>query len=245
MITFEGAEVYLPHGIFQSNVTVADSQIVEIGGPARGEVIKASGLILAPAMIDLHGDAFERQLMPRPGVFFPMEAAVLETDRQLAANGIATAYHSITLGYEPGLRSLESGRSMMAAIRALAPRLTVENRVQLRWETFATEALDVLDWAMDAPLKPSLAFNDHLSMSLRGAETTLQGRLFEHNPEFEVMSFDDNVLLSGATANRFSVPVSNMSALKRLSKTFGPVAMPYPASSARWPIRHARGRFQC
>ena len=194
MITFEGAEVYLPHGIFQSNVTVSDSQIVEIGGPARGEVIKASGLILAPAMIDLHGDAFERQLMPRPGVFFPMEAAVLETDRQLAANGIATAYHSITLGYEPGLRSLESGRSMMAAIRALAPRLTVENRVQLRWETFATEALDVLDWAMDAPLKPSLAFNDHLSMSLRGAETTLQGRLFEHNPEFEVMSFDDNVL---------------------------------------------------
>lgn len=30
---------------------------------------------------------------------------------------------------------------MMQAIRDLAPRLTVENRIQLRWETFAVEAL--------------------------------------------------------------------------------------------------------
>ena len=28
---------------------------------------------------------------------------------QLAANGIATAYHALTLGWEPGLRSVETG----------------------------------------------------------------------------------------------------------------------------------------
>jgi len=194
MITFEGATVYLPDEIAQTTVTIADGQIAEIGGPPQGEVIDARGLILAPALIDVHGDAFERQLMPRPGVFFPIETAVLETDRQLAANGIATTYHSITLSYEPGLRSVERGREMMQAILDLAPRLTVENRIQLRWETFAFEALETLAWAMEAPLKPSLAFNDHLSMAMRSAETVMQERPFEHSPEFEVMDPSDAAL---------------------------------------------------
>ncbi len=193
-LTFEGATVYLPGEMAETSVTVSDGQISEIGGPLQGEVIDARGLILAPALIDVHGDAFERQLMPRPGVFFPVETAVLETDRQLAANGIATTYHSITLGFEPGLRSVERGRELIAALRDLAPRLTVENRVQLRWETFAHEALDTLDWAMDWELTPALAFNDHLSMAMRGPDVRMQDRLFEHDPDFAVMDPDDDAL---------------------------------------------------
>ena len=189
--TFVGAEVYLPGEIADATVTMDSGTIVEIGGPVQGLEIDARGKILAPALIDVHGDAFERQVMPRPGVFFPMETAVLETDRQLAANGIATTYHSITLSYEPGLRSVERGRAMMQAILDLAPRLTVENRFQLRWETFACEALEPLDWAMDAPLTPSLAFNDHLSMAMRSANTVMQDRPFEHSPEFQVMDLRD------------------------------------------------------
>lgn len=194
--TFVGAEVYLPGEITDTTFTMDNGAIVEIGGPVQGVEINARGKILAPALIDVHGDAFERQVMPRPGVFFPMETAVLETDRQLAANGIATTYHSITLSYEPGLRSVERGRTMMQAILDLAPRLTVENRFQLRWETFAFEALDTLDWAMEAPLKPSLAFNDHLSMAMRSADTVMQDRPFEHSPEFQVMDLSDAELFA-------------------------------------------------
>ncbi|WP_299865797.1 alpha-D-ribose 1-methylphosphonate 5-triphosphate diphosphatase [uncultured Roseobacter sp.] len=192
--TFVGAEVYLPGEIVETTVTIDNNTIVEIGGSVHGREIDARGKILAPALIDVHGDAFERQVMPRPGVFFPVETAVLETDRQLAANGIATTYHSITLSYEPGLRSVERGRAMMQAICDLAPRLTVENRIQLRWETFAFEALETLDWAMEAPLKPSLAFNDHLSMAMRSDGMPIQERLFEHSPEFEVMDLADAAL---------------------------------------------------
>lgn len=194
MQTFVGAQVYLPGDIVETTVTIEGEAIVEIGGPVRGAEIDARDKVLAPALIDVHGDAFERQVMPRPGVFFPLETAVLETDRQLAANGIATTYHSVTLSYEPGLRSVERGRAMMEAIRALQPRLTVENRVQLRWETFAFEALDTLDWAMEAELTPSLAFNDHLSIAMRSAETGIQDRPFEHSPDFIPMALDDAAL---------------------------------------------------
>ncbi|MEX0340250.1 MAG: alpha-D-ribose 1-methylphosphonate 5-triphosphate diphosphatase [Arenibacterium sp.] len=193
-ITFQGATTFLPSGIVETSVTIDNGVIVDIGGITSGKVIDARGFILAPALIDVHGDAFERQVMPRPGVFFPVETAVLETDRQLAANGIATSYHSITLGFEPGLRAVSRGREIMEAIRRLQPRLTVENRVQLRWETFADEAVETLDWAMEWELAPSLAFNDHMSMSMRSKETAIQDRLFEHRADYALMDLDDDAL---------------------------------------------------
>jgi alpha-D-ribose 1-methylphosphonate 5-triphosphate diphosphatase len=189
--TFEGATVYLPGEIVETNVTVADGAIAEIGSTTQGTVIDARGKILAPALIDVHGDAFERQLMPRPGVFFPTDAAVIDTDRQLAANGIATAYHAITLGWEPGLRDVARGKQLMEAMQNLAPRLLVENRVQLRWETFAFEALDVIEWALKSPLTPSIAFNDHTSMTMRAYDVPIQDRAFELSPDFSIASLDD------------------------------------------------------
>lgn len=189
--TFEGAIVYLPGEIAETSVTIADGKIAEIGGPAQGQTIDARGLILAPALIDVHGDAFERQLMPRTGVYFPLEPAVLETDRQLAANGIATAYHAITLSWEPGLRSVDRARELMQAMIDLAPRLLVENRAQLRWETFAFEALELIDWALQAPLLPSIAFNDHTSMTMRAYDVAIQDRHFELSPDFSIAALDD------------------------------------------------------
>jgi alpha-D-ribose 1-methylphosphonate 5-triphosphate diphosphatase len=189
--TFVGAEVYLPGEIANTTVTVADGVIVEIGGPVQGLEISANGKILAPAIIDVHGDAFERQLMPRPGVYFPLEVALIDTDRQLAANGIATAYHAITLGWEPGLRDVARGRELIQSIQDLALRLTVENRVQLRWETFAFEALDVIELALKGPLLPCVAFNDHTSMTMRAYDVPVQERAFELSPDFSIASLDD------------------------------------------------------
>ncbi|MEM1363779.1 MAG: alpha-D-ribose 1-methylphosphonate 5-triphosphate diphosphatase [Pseudomonadota bacterium] len=129
--------------------------------------------------------------MPRSGVFFPTEAAVIDTDRQLASNGITTAYHAITLSWEPGLRDFARGRDLMEAMQRLAPRLTVENRVQLRWETFAFEALDTIKWALSGRLLPSIAFNDHTSMTMRAYDVPIQDRGFELSPDFSVAALDD------------------------------------------------------
>lgn len=117
--TLTGARVVLPGEI--AKVTVAGGQIVGLDLDAPGPQIDARGLILAPAMVDIHGDAFERQRLPRPGVAFPLEAALMETDRQLAANGIATASHALTLSWEPGLRSLDMARAVIEGLRRLAP----------------------------------------------------------------------------------------------------------------------------
>jgi alpha-D-ribose 1-methylphosphonate 5-triphosphate diphosphatase len=89
-IIFEGAKVVLPGEIAHVSVRIEAGRITDLDAPRDGaRVIDASGMILAPALVDIHGDAFERQIMPRPGVALPLDAAFLETDRQLAANGPA------------------------------------------------------------------------------------------------------------------------------------------------------------
>ncbi|MDX1729628.1 MAG: alpha-D-ribose 1-methylphosphonate 5-triphosphate diphosphatase, partial [Aurantimonas coralicida] len=36
----------------------------------RPRRLDAEGLLVLPGIVDIHGDAFERQIMPRPGVRF-------------------------------------------------------------------------------------------------------------------------------------------------------------------------------
>lgn len=185
---FQGCRLILDDRITTASLRIEGGLITGIDcGPDGATVIDAGGLIVAPALVDIHGDAFERQMMPRPGVDFPLHAALLETDRQLAANGIATAYHALTLSWEPGLRSVANGQAVVAGLAALAPRLTVENRVQLRWETFCFEALPLIDAALAGPLAPSIAFNDHTSMAVLHPGTALQDRPFDHDPAFPVV----------------------------------------------------------
>lgn len=131
----------------------------------------ASGLILAPGICDVHGDGFERNLSPRPGVVFSPDVALIETDRQLIANGITTAWLALTISWEPGLRSLPVARDLLAALERVRPQLGCDIRVQLRWEVFAFDAVEQIeDWLTMTP-RPVLAFNDHLTgMAAGGRE---------------------------------------------------------------------------
>src|SRR5690349_13939946 len=100
----EGASLVLAEG---------DGRIVERMAPGRRR-FDATGLLVLPGLVDIHGDAHERSLQPRPGVGFPVPLAVRESVAGLLAAGITTAYLGVTLSWEPGLRSLEVWRALMA-----------------------------------------------------------------------------------------------------------------------------------
>lgn len=177
-LCLRGGRVLVEGDLVETDLRIEDGRIAAVGegAPDGALVLDMAGRMVLPAIVDVHGDAFERQVMPRDGVFVPTEVAVIDTDRQLAANGIATAYHALTLSWEPGLRSVARGEMFLDALAALEPRLSVENRVQLRWETFAFEALPLMARALAGTHLPSIAFNDHTSMSVRSAEIALQDR---------------------------------------------------------------------
>ena len=123
--------------------------------------INAGGLLVLPGIIDLHGDAFERQMMPRPGVDFPTDVALIDSDRQAIANGITTVFHGTTWSWEPGLRSAENARKLLDAIEALRPQLAADTRFHLRHETHNLEAeAEITQWLTEGRID-LFAFNDH------------------------------------------------------------------------------------
>ncbi|MHC2513475.1 phosphonate metabolism protein PhnM [Bradyrhizobium elkanii] len=123
--------------------------------------IDVSGLLVLPGIIDLHGDAFERQMMPRPSVDFPTDVALIDSDRQAIANGITTVFHGTTWSWEPGLRSAENARKLLDAIEALRPQLAADTRFHLRHETHNLEAeAEIIQWLAEGRID-LFAFNDH------------------------------------------------------------------------------------
>lgn len=196
-ILIEGARVVLDDRIERASVRIEGGRITGIDTARDGaSVLDAKGKILAPAFVDIHGDAFERQIMPRPGVTVPIEAALLETDRQLAANGIATAYHALTLSWEPGLRSVDTGWQVLRGLAKLRSRMTVENRLQLRWETFCPEALPLISEALELPERPSVAFNDHTTAALLHPSIALHDRPFDMVPDYPVTDMTSQAFAS-------------------------------------------------
>ena len=89
-LTITGARVLTDTGFVDACVHLHGGVIAGLSASAGDAktLIRADGLLALPGIVDLHGDAFERQWMPRPQVRFPLELALADTDRQLAANGI-------------------------------------------------------------------------------------------------------------------------------------------------------------
>ena len=145
------------------HVDVADGLIADVGSDrASKSIIDASGLLVLPGIVDIHGDAFERQMMPRPGVEISVDIALVDSDRQVIANGITTVFHGVTWSWEPGLRGTENARGILEAIEMLQPRLAADTRFHLRHETSNLEAeAEIAGW-LDAGRIHALAFNDHM-----------------------------------------------------------------------------------
>jgi alpha-D-ribose 1-methylphosphonate 5-triphosphate diphosphatase len=145
------------------HVAEDDGLIARVGsdhGAARP--LDAEGLLVLPGIVDIHGDAFERQMMPRPGVHVATDIALIDSDRQAVANGITTVFHGVTWSWEPGLRGSENARAVLDAIESLRARLAADTRFHLRYETFNLDAEpEVTDWLAGRRID-ALAFNDHM-----------------------------------------------------------------------------------
>ena len=159
-----GSRVLTPNGTVPSFLIVEGGRIVAVDDriPAGMQSIDARDHLILPGIVDIHGDAFERQIMPRPGVTFPLEIAFADTDAQLLSAGITTAFHGITYSWEPGLRGAETTRRVIDTIHEMRGRLRCDTRVHLRFETHNLDAVDeVAKWIENGRVD-LLAFNDHV-----------------------------------------------------------------------------------
>ncbi len=167
-IHIEGGRALLGADISETSLSISDGKIRAVGsGSERHSLaLDARDLLVLPGIVDLHGDAFERQMMPRPGVDFPVDIALVDSDRQAIGNGITTVFHAATWSWEPGLRSGDNARGLLEAIEALRPRLAADTRFHLRHETYNLDAEDEIgQWISEGRIA-LFAFNDHMDSTV-------------------------------------------------------------------------------
>lgn len=159
-LTLIGADILRPDGIeARGEIAICDGRIA----PARaGRTVDLSGFRIAPGIVDLHGDGFERHVAPRRGAMKQLGEGLRASEAELAANGITTGVIAQFYSWEGGLRGADFADELFTALRALRGQVVTDLRPQLRFEThllddYATLPEKIARWGVGY-----VVFNDHL-----------------------------------------------------------------------------------
>jgi alpha-D-ribose 1-methylphosphonate 5-triphosphate diphosphatase len=160
--------VVLPNRLIDPGyVYVENGYISEVGegstsGGSHLPEIDGAGAYLMPGLIDIHSDAVEKEIQPRPNVTFPVSIACSELERKLAAVGITTIFHSISFSAGEGVRSNELAATIARYLSRMSdkPHL-IRNRVHLRYEITNTSAITLMDELIREGVADLLSFMDH------------------------------------------------------------------------------------
>ncbi|WP_299701799.1 alpha-D-ribose 1-methylphosphonate 5-triphosphate diphosphatase [uncultured Tateyamaria sp.] len=152
------ARVLRGDALVDAPVSVADGMLVD----AADRDLNLRGYLVMPGIIDLHGDAFEHHMAPRPSAPFPLQTGLVGTDRDAAANGVTTAWMAQSWSWEGGHRSPDYAEAFLAALAAYRPQMQTDLRVQIRCETHTMDHQDRLLAAIREHGIDYVIFNNHL-----------------------------------------------------------------------------------
>jgi alpha-D-ribose 1-methylphosphonate 5-triphosphate diphosphatase len=160
-----GARVVLADDILNdASVLIEEGKIAAINPGAVGNVpaIDLKGQTLMPGIIDLHCDALEKEVEPRPNVHFPTDFAVAQADRRNASAGITTVFHALSFANEElGVRNNGIAASVARAVRQWNKNALIDNRVHCRYEVTDPTAPETLLELMEAGDMHLLSVMDH------------------------------------------------------------------------------------
>lgn len=124
--------------------------------------IDASGKYILPGLIDLHCDAIEKEVQPRPGTLFPLSMALVEFERKLPLHGITSMYHSLSLGVGLSLRGDHFLSQLVRLIRQYrSKRSMVRNHIHLRYEVSHLAGYPLVEQYVREGIIDYLSFMDH------------------------------------------------------------------------------------
>ncbi len=166
-------QVVLKDKVVQAAIAVADGRIESvlyskaeidqwIEKNAATFIIDAAGKHVLPGLIDIHSDAIEKEVQPRPNTLFPLQMALLEFERKLPLHGITTMYHSLSLGVGLSLRGEHLLTQMVEQIHQYRKqRAMVRNRIHLRYEVSHLAGMPIVEQYLREKKIDYLSFMDH------------------------------------------------------------------------------------
>lgn len=139
-------KLVLPDQVLErGSLRIEDGRIAEIVDGVVSGGAQMGGLLALPGIIDLHGDMLERDIEPRPRARFPVDLALYELDKRLAATGITTAYAAVSFAWNKSdLRRQETATEIIQTINRLRDTLLVDCRVHARFEIGNLDTVPIL-----------------------------------------------------------------------------------------------------
>lgn len=142
------ARVVLPNEILEDASVLLEDDCILAVCPENQRVdceINLKHQYLMPGLVDLHCDALEKEVEPRPNVHFPLDFACAQADKRNAAAGVTTVYHALSFAKEElGVRNNEVAAELARAVHQWQPHGLVDNRVHCRYEITDATALPIL-----------------------------------------------------------------------------------------------------
>jgi len=163
-LVVNSCRIVLPDRVLEdASIRVEDGLVAEIvQGRSLGSGLDARGAWLLPGFVDVHADAIEKAVEPRPNARFPTGIAVRELDRSLAAWGVTTIFHSLSFAeMEIGLRSNAAAAALIDEIHGMRGILRVDTRIHARFEVTDLGALEPLERLLAQGRIGLLSFMDH------------------------------------------------------------------------------------
>jgi alpha-D-ribose 1-methylphosphonate 5-triphosphate diphosphatase len=145
-------------------VLIEDGLIAAIDPESAGDVrtINLADRLLMPGMIDLHCDALEKEVEPRPNVHFPLDFACAQADKRNAAAGITTVYHALSFAnHELGVRNNAFAADIARAVCDWQEHALIDNRVHARYEITDETAPPILTTLLESRHAHMISFMDH------------------------------------------------------------------------------------
>ena len=163
------ARIVTPTSVIEGeSLLVEDGYIAGIGtvSPSRNfKRIDAQGLYLLPGLIDLHSDALEHMIEPRPRAVFPFPLSIFEIDKLICSCGITTMYHCVAFvdsdARNRELRKSDQAATMTREINSLAASLRARNRVHGRYDIVSSGSLDLIKRLVQERQIHFLSLMDH------------------------------------------------------------------------------------
>lgn len=142
------AQIILPYEVVENAALLIEDGVIAAINPeitSKIPTVDLQGQILIPGAIDLHCDAIEKEIEPRPRTFFPVDFAIAQIDRRNAMAGITTPFHALSFAHEElGVRNNEMAAEIVRAIHNYQPHALVDNRVHCRYEITDPTGLPIL-----------------------------------------------------------------------------------------------------
>lgn len=169
-ICIYNAQIILPKKVIKGHILIDGTRISEVAECDFPKVkcypdvtmIDAEGCYVMPGMIDLHSDAIEKEIQPRPNTLFPINMAFYELEKKIAVSGITTMYHSLSLSDEWGVRDKDMVIGVINSINNLKrTRSMINHKIHLRYELTFLAGISILESLIRDQSIDLMSYMDH------------------------------------------------------------------------------------